>query len=236
MNELLQGDALPGTTTGDTIAAGGLSTEGVYVTLQVITSENLSLAAESILCGGIALVPTDTVYGLAVHPLASTAIDRLFELKGRPAEKKLPVMVADEQDLGSLGVELNTPARRILASDLVPGPVSLALGFRPGAGRPSWLDGRYEVAVRIPASDLLRKLIRRTGPLLVTSANRSKENTQQDTAAILRSLLGAPDLVIEGGVLSSVPSTLVNCNVVPPAVERVGAVPEGKILEIINGA
>jgi L-threonylcarbamoyladenylate synthase len=206
------------------------------VTLQVITHENLGLAAESILCGGIALVPTDTVYGLAVHPLASTAIDRLFELKGRPAQKKLPVMVADPQDLEGLGVNVNEPARRILASDLVPGPVTLALGFRAGAGRPPWLDGRYEVAVRIPASDMLRKLIRRTGPLLVTSANRSQEDTRQDTSSILQSLLGSPDLVIEGGTLSSVPSTLVNCNLVRPDVERVGAVPERRIWEIIGGA
>ena len=206
------------------------------MTLQVITHENLGLAAERILCGGIALVPTDTVYGLAVHPLASTAIERLFQLKGRPAQKKLPVMVADPQDLEGLGVNVNEPARRILASELVPGPVTLALGFRPGAARPPWLGGRYEVAVRIPASDMLRKLIRRTGPLLVTSANLSQEDTRQDTSSILQSLLGSPDLVIEGGTLTSVPSTLVNCNVVPPDVERVGAVPKQRIWEIIGGA
>jgi L-threonylcarbamoyladenylate synthase len=181
-------------------------------------------------------VPTDTVYGLAVHPLASAAVDRVFELKGRPAEKKLPVMVADPQDLEGLGVDVNEPARRLLASELLPGPVTLALGFGAGAGRPSWLRERHEVAVRIPASDLLRKLIRRTGPLLVTSANRSQEETRQDTSSVLGSLLGSPDLVIEGGTLSSVPSTLVNCNVVPPVVERVGAVPEPRIWEIIGGA
>jgi L-threonylcarbamoyladenylate synthase len=181
-------------------------------------------------------VPTDTVYGLAAHPLATRAIARIFELKDRPAQKNLPVMVADEGDLPSLGVHVNEPARRLLRSGLVPGPVTLALGFAPRAGRPPWLAGRHEVAVRIPADDLLRAVLRRTGPLLVTSANRSGQDTREEVSAILASLLGEPDVVIDGGPLSSVPSTLVNCNVDPPVVERVGAVPAARVLEILHGA
>ena len=61
-----------------------------------------------ILEGGVALVPTDTVYGLAVSPLRSDAVTRLYELKGRPTRQHLPIMVASRNDLVPLGVEINT--------------------------------------------------------------------------------------------------------------------------------
>ncbi|NHC44778.1 threonylcarbamoyl-AMP synthase [Motilibacter sp. K478] len=193
-------------------------------------------AADVLLGGGVALVPTDTVYGLAASPLTPAAVDRIFVMKGRPGSKSLPVMVGDPGAIAALGVDINESARRLLDSELVPGPLTIAFGFREGALRPAWLDGREEVAVRIPAHELLRGLLRRTGPLLVTSANRSGEPTGENLEAILASLLQAPDLVLDGGQLSSTPSTLVNCRPVPPVVERVGAAAPETVERILHGA
>ncbi len=91
---------------------------------------------------------TDTVYGQAVRPGRQESVDEVYRLKGRSYGRPLPVMV-EPVDLEGLGVLVNEPARRLLESDLVPGALTLALGFSEGRSRPEWLDGRDENAVRM---------------------------------------------------------------------------------------
>ncbi len=193
-------------------------------------------AAQTLRDGGVALVPTDTVYGLAAHPERADAVTRVFELKGRPLTRNLPVMVAGLDDLAAIGVEVTEPARRLLASDLMPGPLTLALGFRadlaPGA-KPAWLEGRDEVAIRVPNHAWLQEVLRMTGPLLVTSANAHQQASGETVDAVLGQLHGTPEVIVDGGALSVVPSTLVNCRAVPPVIEREGAVPAAKIEEVL---
>ena len=183
--------------------------------------------------GGVVLIPTDTVYGLAVSPAFEKSIDRLFALKRRPRTVNLPIMVASDADLEPLGFEISEAARRLLQSPLVPGSLTLALGFKSDY-RPSWLQGRDEAAVRIPNDEQLLAVLRQTGPLLVTSANAHSADTPDNVAAILEQLDGAPDLAIDGGILRTTASTLVNCRVDPPAIERVGVVPEAEVLRYLH--
>src|ERR1041384_4836301 len=126
--------------------------------------------------GGVVLLPTDTVYGLAVSPNFDKSIDRLFALKRRPRNVNLPIMVASDTELEPLGFEISESARRLLRSPLIPGSLTLAMGFSSDY-RPHWLIGRDEAAIRIPNDDRLLAVLRKTGPLLVTSANahRSEE-------------------------------------------------------------
>lgn len=182
--------------------------------------------------GGVVLVPTDTVYGLAIHPARPDAAERLFAMKRRPRTRNLPIMVAAASHLASLGVEVNEPARRLMDA-FFPGPLSLALGLRPGAA-PDWLAGRVEVAVRVPAGDGLVAILEATGPLLVTSANIHEQTTPESVAEILAALAGKPDLVIDGGVRQVVPSTLVNCNLPAPVIERPGAIPADEIERVLS--
>jgi L-threonylcarbamoyladenylate synthase len=178
-------------------------------------------------------VPTDTVYGLAVSPLRSDAVTRLYELKGRPTRQHLPIMVASRNDLVPLGVEINTNVEKLLRSKYVPGPLTIAMGFN---NRPqvAWLAGRVEVAIRIPNDTRMLEVLRRTGPLLVTSANKHGCKPGETVQDILAQLAGAPDVSIDGGVLHIVPSTLVNCRLIPPVVERVGCVSAEAIMALIN--
>ncbi|MCF8480031.1 MAG: threonylcarbamoyl-AMP synthase [Rhodospirillum sp.] len=182
--------------------------------------------------GGVVLVPTDTVYGLAVSPDHPDAVERLFALKRRPFHRNLPVMVADLDALAPLGLERTAAMDRLAASPFVPGALTLAVGFS-GAPRPAWLMGRDEVAFRIPNHPFLLDLLRVMGPLLVTSANGHGLVTPERVDNILPQLSGAPDLVIDGGKLSGDPSTLVNCRVDPPRVEREGVIPEKTIRELL---
>jgi len=183
--------------------------------------------------GGVVLLPTDTVYGLAVSPNFEESIDRLFALKGRPRTVNLPIMVASDAELEPLGFELSEPARRLLRSPLIPGSLTLALGFKSDY-RPDWLRGRDEAAVRIPKHNQLLAVLRQTGPLLVTSANAHSADTPDNVAAILEQLDGAPDLAIDGGLLRTTASTLVNCRVDPPVIERLGVVPESEVLRYLH--
>ncbi len=183
--------------------------------------------------GGVILVPTDTVYGLAVLPEHDDAVDRLFEMKGRPRSRNLPVMISGVDDITSLGANVNIPARKLLSSKYCPGPITLALEMSAENAVP-WLAGRPEVAVRMPNDERLLAIIRMVGPLLVTSANFHAEEVHESVPEILATLRGKPDLVIDGGLRDVVPSTLVNCRLVPPVVERVGVVSREEIEVILK--
>lgn len=190
--------------------------------------------AQAVRClrdGGVVLVPTDTVYGLAVHPEQTDAIERLFLLKGRPRSTNLPIMVAELEDLAQLGVIITAEATRLI-EEFCPGPITLALGV-DGARRPAWLAGRVEVAVRIPADDIMRAVLDECGPLLVTSANLHGNATPETAPEVVAQLSEPPDLVIDDGVRKVVPSTLVNCNLPVPTIERVGVLDVSQIQEVL---
>jgi len=176
--------------------------------------------------GGVVLIATDTVYGLAAMPTHTQAVEKIYLLKGRPREMFLPIMVADVGDLERLGLDINERARKVFESELVPGAVTFVLGFKEGSVKPDWLQNREEIATRIPNHALLLRVLKETGPLLVTSANKHGQPvTQGRVSDILAELHGAPDLVVEEGVGKEVPSTIINCRFDPPVVERLGLIP-----------
>jgi L-threonylcarbamoyladenylate synthase len=196
------------------------------------TTYDLAAPAAALRGGGVVLLPTDTVYGLAVHPEQPAAIDRLFLMKGRPGGRNLPIMVDRVERLDDLGVLVGDAARR-LGDAFWPGPLTLALGIRPGAA-PSWLAGRDEIGVRIPDDPALRGLLAAVGPLLVTSANAHGRQTPETVAEVLTQLAQPPDLVLDGGPRPVVPSTLVNCNLPEPAIERSGAIPDEDVRKVLS--
>lgn len=182
----------------------------------------MARARDCLLGGGVVLLPTDTVYGLAVHPECDDAIGRLFAMKRRPRARNLPIMVPSVADIPTLGVEVNKFARRLFDA-FAPGPLTVAMGLR-AENAPAWLAGRVEVGVRVPNDEDLLAILEGTGPLLVTSANMHAQATPESLESVLAALDGVPDEVIDGGVRPVVPSTLVNCNLPEPVIERSGAI------------
>ena len=190
-----------------------------------------ALAVESLRDGNVILIPTDTVYGLVCLP-SRDAADRIHAMKQRPADRRLPIIVADlDQGVETLPLDW-TPAARELARAFWPGAVTIACGVKPGAG--GWLTGRDEAAVRAPAHPLVQSIARTVGPFLMTSANRHGEETPHTVEGALGVLAMPPALAVDGGTLSGAPSTLVNVNLPTPVVEREGVVPATEIARVLG--
>jgi len=198
--------------------------------------EEGALAAAAVLGGGgVVVVPTDTVYGLAARPTDADAVQAVFRAKGRPEGMQLPVLAASLEQVRALGVDV-TPAALALARWWWPGPLTMAFGFDAGSERPAWLAGRDEVAVRIPDHDFLRSLLARTGVLVVTSANPHGAPTPRTALDVAASLGPSVDLVVDGGRLQDVPSTLVNVRGIEPVVEREGAISRAEVGDALADA
>lgn len=163
-------------------------------------------AAAAIRSGKVVIVPTDTVYGLAASPKDKAAVQQIFDLKGRPQDKALPVLGASLEALARIA-EFTAEARSV-AGRLWPGPLTIVLrrveGFDDDLGGPD--DGT--IAVRVPGSASLCSLLAETGPLAVTSANRSGDPPAH-TAAEARGIF--PEIpVLDGGSCTGRPSTVLS--------------------------
>jgi L-threonylcarbamoyladenylate synthase len=207
---------------------------GARAQLVETDDDGARIAAEMLGHGGVVVVPTDTVYGLAARPEDDDAVQAVYRAKGRPGGMHLPVLAASLDQVRALGVDV-TAAAAALAARWWPGPLTLAFGFRAGADRPVWLAGREEVAVRIPDHDFLRGLLRATGVLLVTSANPHGAPTPRVAGDVAASLGDSVDLIVDGGELTEVPSTLVNVRGKPAVVEREGAISVADVEAVLAG-
>ena len=173
--------------------------------------------AAAVAGGGVVVLPTESFYGLGADPRSAAGVERIHVLKGRPAELGLPVLCADWQQLESLvvvGERYRVKLRRMWPAALT---VVLPMKNAVAAARGTTL------AVRIPAHRELRALLYRVGPLTGTSANRHGESPCTTVDDALRSLAGAPELVLDGGTTAGgQPSTLVDLTAAEARVLRVG--------------
>ena len=172
--------------------------------------------------GGVALIPTDTVYGVAVDPTVPGATQRLFDLKGRGRDVPIAVLVADAEQAWSVAARPVPPAALDLAERFWPGGLTIVVDRDP-----DWTadigDGVTTVGLRCPGSDLVRALCAEVGPLATSSANRHGRPTPTSASEAAAELDGV-DVVVDGGELSGMASTVVDCTVDPPIVLRQGAV------------
>jgi L-threonylcarbamoyladenylate synthase len=185
---------------------------------------NVSVAEAALRSGQAVIIPTDTIYGLATLPTSKEGVEYIYNIKNRPASFNLPIMVDSIDPLYDLGLDLTPIAKALLSSPFCPGAMSLVLGF-VDEPKVDWLAGRDEVAIRIPDNEWTLALLRKTGPLLVTSANRHKSNIDFGNLEEIKQDLGIlPDCVADQGKLNMVPSTIVNCRYDELKVEREGVI------------
>jgi L-threonylcarbamoyladenylate synthase len=193
-------------------------------------------AAAWILDGGLVALPTDTLYGLAADPFSARAVARVFAVKGRAAERALPLIAADAAQVARYLGRLPAAGQR-LAERFWPGPLTLLI-HAPRALARDVTGGTARVGVRVPADAVARAICAEVGrPITATSANVSGEPATADPAQVERTLADGLDLLIDTGTTrGGAPSTIVDVTGDEPVLVRAGAISWDDIQACLHSA
>ena len=161
--------------------------------------DTIAEAARLILAGEPVAVPTETVYGLAADATNAEAVARIYQAKGRPSFNPLIVHVPNLAAAERIG-RLDAAARQ-LAEEHWPGPLTLVVPLREGAGIASIVTaGLPTIGLRVPAHPTMQALLRAVGrPLAAPSANASGSISPTRAEHVLKSLGGRIPLIVNGG-------------------------------------
>lgn len=160
--------------------------------------------------GGVAVFPTDTVYGVCCDAEDERAAARLYRLKGRPLARPAAVMFFTlDAALETIG-ELADDERRALEA-LLPGPVTVLLANRAARFAPACRSDPATLGLRVPRlPERIAALAAVTRPVMQSSANRSGEPDARTLQEVPPSMLDGADSVLDGGELAGTPSTVID--------------------------
>jgi L-threonylcarbamoyladenylate synthase len=204
-----------------------------------VSAAGAALLERSVGEGGVALFPADTVYGLACDPESRQAVERIYELKGRPGERPAAVMFFRPGLLFETLPELGERTRSALAQ-LLPGAVTVVLP-NPERRFPLACGPRPErLGVRVPALDGRREALAAVvRPLLQSSANPSGGPDPRRLQDVDQAIRAGVDLALDGGELPGTPSTVVDLTAYEQGggfeVLREGAVPSERLRRVLAG-
>lgn len=200
------------------------------------TNEIVFEVVKALKKGGVVVVPTDTVYGLAADARNEKAVDKVFRIKGRDRKKALPVFVSSFDMLNDI-VHIEDERVGNFLKEVWPGKVTCVLLLRKDIKGYICGGEKETIAVRMPDYDLVQKIIDDFGgPITGTSANLTgmPENTEIEKLILeLGNMKYRPDLILNAGTLPpSEPSTIVDCTTWPPKILREGAIASEDLKEI----
>ena len=193
----------------------------------------IAAAALAVQRGKLVVFPTDTVYGVGADAFSPEAVRRLLEAKGRGRDMPPPVLVSSATTLDALAVGVPAYARA-LVEQLWPGPLTLVCRQQSSL---QWDlgDARGTVAVRMPDHEVALQLLSRTGPLAVSSANRSGLPAATDADAAESMLGESVEVLLDGGACGQeVPSTILDVTGDTGRILRLGAVALHRLVEIVE--
>jgi tRNA threonylcarbamoyl adenosine modification protein (Sua5/YciO/YrdC/YwlC family) len=195
--------------------------------------KGLAAAADAVRRGEVVVLPADASYGVAVDAFQPAAVETLAAVKGRGRDLPVPVLVGSWRGLD--GLVLFTPR---IARDLVeafwPGALTLMVEHAPSL---AWDlgDARGTVAVRMPLHPVALELLAETGPLAVSSANRSGQSPATDAEQAQEQLGSEVSVYLDGGPCADpVPSTIVDVTGEVPRVLRLGAISLDQLREVVG--
>ena len=179
--------------------------------------------------GGLIILPTDTVYGLAARVDMPGAVEAVFAAKGRDGTKSLVVMVTGVEEAARLASSEQREELRRLAS-FWPGPLTLVVEAADMPWKEDVAPASGSLGIRVPDSPFLQRLLAVSGPLAVTSANLAGGPEPAAFADIDARLLAAAAIALDGGESGSgIPSTVAELREGAVNVLRGGAITQGEL-------
>lgn len=178
---------------------------------------------EILLDNGIAVIPTDTMYGIVGRALSEAAVERVYAVRSREKGKPCIILIADESDLKRFALHPSARMMRIISS-LWPGPFSII--FRSPSRKYAYLHrGEKTLALRMPRSRSLRALIRFVGPLIAPSANTAGELPARSVREARKYFGSSVDCYVDTGIQKTQHSTILSVSKKGIVVVRDGGHP-----------
>ncbi|WP_459982244.1 L-threonylcarbamoyladenylate synthase [Nocardioides sp. AN3] len=208
-----------------------MSERFVAVTEQDVSTA-VDAAARAITRGELVVIPTDTVYGIGADAFDPVAVKALLAAKGRGREMPPPVLVSSAATLDALAVRVPSWARA-LTEAFWPGALTLVCHQQSSL---QWDLGetRGTVAVRVPDHPIAIAVLERTGPLAVSSANRTGMPAATDADGAEEMLGHAVSVVVDAGPTPGAdPSTIVDATGESPRLLRLGAISVARLNEVL---
>lgn len=198
--------------------------EKITIDAQSINKADIERAAAMLAAGAIIAFPTETVYGLAARADKKEAVDKLFLLKQRPADKPFSVALGGIEPALERYFEVLPPFGYKLIENLWPGPLTIIYYKRHG----------NKIGIRIPSNSIARKILSQVDfPVYLPSANISGKKEAVTASEVEKSFAGKIDLIVDGGTTQGKkPSTIIDLSYKPFKILREGAIPEDEILSI----
>jgi len=183
--------------------------------------------------GGVIAFPTDTFYGLGADPFSPDALSKVFQIKQRPADKPLLVLIHSLDQLADLVQEVTDNARKLM-EHFWPGPLTLIFKAAPGLSD-ALTAGTGTIGVRLPGYPFTRRFLKTLGqPLTAPSANISNANEPKSAQEVERTLGDKIDLIVDGGPApGEKPSTVLDTTTNPPTLLREGTLSRGDLESVL---
>jgi tRNA threonylcarbamoyl adenosine modification protein (Sua5/YciO/YrdC/YwlC family) len=194
--------------------------------------QGLAEAEAALRRGELVVMPTDTVYGIAAEAFDPVAVDGLLKAKGRGRDMPPPVLVGTVRAAMALVMDLDDSGKDLI-DEFWPGALTIVCRSSPTL---VWDlgDTKGTVAVRMPLHQLALDLLKRTGPLAVSSANLSGQPPAASCDEALAQLGDSAAVYLDGGPCpGDVPSTIVDLTGTVPRLLRQGVIPADRLREVI---
>jgi L-threonylcarbamoyladenylate synthase len=195
-------------------------------------AEGVAAAVAALRRGALAVLPTDTVYGIAADAFSPAAVARLLAAKGRGRDMPVPVLVGSWRGIDGLAADVSGTMRTLVES-CWPGPLTLIVRSAPSL---AWDLGetRGTVAVRMPEHPAALAVLAETGPLAVSSANRTGLPPATSVAQAVGQLGSSVAVYLDGGdAATGVPSTIVDLTGPRPRLRRAGALDADRLRALL---
>lgn len=190
-------------------------------------------AADGVRSGQLVVLPTDTLYGVGADAFSPSAVTALLGAKGRGRDVPPPVLIGDVATVDGLAMDVPDYARALMAA-FWPGPLTLVLEAQPSL---AWDLGETSgtVALRMPDDEVALTLLRATGPMAVSSANRTGNPASRTVLDAAAQLGSSVTYYLDGGpVRGGLASTIVDCTKDEPEILRLGALAQDEISAVVD--